>query len=63
MKGLHILGYGIKDFETMESFVNVFKSMNRPGTEISNKAYRKFVAEIKGNINGDNYVTSFRWIN
>lgn len=34
-----------------------------PGIEISNKAYRKFVAEIKGNINGDNYVTSFRWIN
>ena len=34
-----------------------------PGIELSNKAYRKFIAEIKGNINGDNYVTSFRWIN
>lgn len=33
MKGLHILGYGIKDFETMESFVNVFKTMNKLGTE------------------------------
>ena len=26
-------------------------------------AYRKFVAEIKDNINGENYVTSFKWIN
>lgn len=34
-----------------------------PGIELSNKAYRKFIAEIKGNINGDNYVTSFKWIN
>ena len=23
----------------------------------------KFVADIKGNINGDDYVTSFKWIN
>ena len=34
-----------------------------PGFEISNKAYRKFLAVIKGNINGDNYVTNFSWIN
>lgn len=34
-----------------------------PGIELSNKAYRKFVADIKGNINGDDYVTSFKWIN
>ena len=34
-----------------------------PGIEISGKAYRKFLAEIKGNINGDNYVTNFSWIN
>lgn len=34
-----------------------------PGIELSSKAYRKFVAEIKGNINGDDYVTSFKWIN
>lgn len=34
-----------------------------PGIEISGKAYRKFIAEIKGNINGDDYVKSFKWIN
>ena len=34
-----------------------------PGIEFSNKQYRKFLAIIKGNINGDDYVTSFRWIN
>ena len=34
-----------------------------PGLELSEKAYRKFIAEIKGNINGEEYVTSFRWIN
>ena len=33
-----------------------------PGIELSEKAYRKFIAEIKGNINGDNYVTSFKWL-
>ena len=34
-----------------------------PGIELSEKSFRKFVAEIKGNINGDNYVKSFKWIN
>lgn len=34
-----------------------------PGIELSNKAFRKFVAVIKGDINGENYVTSFKWIN
>ena len=34
-----------------------------PGIEISSKEFRKFVAEIKGNINGEDYVTSFKWIN
>lgn len=34
-----------------------------PGLELSEKAYRKFIAEIKGNINGEEYVTSFKWIN
>lgn len=42
----------------------ILEHINRiPGIELSNKAYRKFVAEIKGNINGENYVTSFKWIN
>ena len=34
-----------------------------PGIELSNKAFRKFIAEIRGNINGDDYVASFKWIN
>lgn len=34
-----------------------------PGVELSNKSFRKFIAKIKGNINGDDYVTSFQWIN
>ena len=34
-----------------------------PGIELSDKQYRKFIAIIQGNINGDDYVTSFRWIN
>ncbi len=34
-----------------------------PGIELSEKAFRKFIANIKGNINGDDYVTSFSWIN
>jgi len=42
----------------------VLESINKiPGIELSNKAYRKFIAEIKGNINGDDYVTNFKWIN
>ena len=34
-----------------------------PGIELNSKAFRKFIAEINGNINGDNYVKSFSWIN
>ena len=34
-----------------------------PGLEITNTSFRKFLAVIKGNINGDDYVTSFKWIN
>jgi len=42
----------------------VLEKINKiPGIELSSKAYRKFIAEIKGNINGDDYVTSFKWIN
>ncbi len=33
-----------------------------PGIEISKNAYRKFMAEIHGDINGEEYVKSFRWI-
>lgn len=42
----------------------VLERINKiPGIELSEKAYRKFIAEIKGNINGEDYVTSFKWIN
>lgn len=42
----------------------ILEQINKiPGIELSNKAYRKFIAEIKGNINGEDYVTSFKWIN
>ena len=34
-----------------------------PGIELNSKSFRKFLAEINGNINGDNYVKSFKWIN
>lgn len=34
-----------------------------PGIELSSKAYRKFVAEIRGNIDEEDYVQSFKWIN
>ena len=34
-----------------------------PGIEFNSKAFRKFIAEISGNINGENYVRSFKWIN
>ena len=34
-----------------------------PGLELNDKNFRKFVAEIKGNINAEGYVKSFQWIN
>ncbi len=33
-----------------------------PGIELSKDDYRKFIAEIRGDINGENYVKSFKWI-
>jgi len=42
----------------------ILEKINKiPAIELSSKAYRKFVADIKGNINGEDYVTSFKWIN
>ena len=34
-----------------------------PGIELSNKAYRKFVVEITGDIDNESNVKSFKWIN
>lgn len=39
------------------------KNLNKiPGFELNNKAYRIFSAQIHGNINGENYVQSFKWV-
>ena len=49
------------DLEAQSPFI---KDINKiPGIELSQKAYRKFMAEIRGDINGDSYVKSFKWIN
>ncbi len=43
---------------------SILEKINKiPGIELSSKAYRKFIADIKGDINGEDYVTSFQWIN
>ena len=43
---------------------HLLKNINKiPGIELNNKQFRKFVAEIKGNINSEGYVRSFSWIN
>jgi hypothetical protein len=34
-----------------------------PGIELTNKSNRKFMVEILGDVNGDNFVKSFKWIN
>ena len=34
-----------------------------PGIDLSNKSNRKFIVEILGDINGENFVKSFKWLN
>lgn len=34
-----------------------------PGIDLSNKSSRKFIVEILGDINGEDFVKSFRWLN
>ncbi|MCD8378720.1 MAG: AsmA-like C-terminal region-containing protein, partial [Candidatus Gastranaerophilales bacterium] len=43
------------------TFINDLNKI--PGIELSDKTSRKFMAEILGDINGENFVKSFRWIN
>ncbi|MFA7659538.1 MAG: AsmA-like C-terminal region-containing protein [Candidatus Gastranaerophilaceae bacterium] len=39
------------------------KNLNKvPGFELNDKTYRIFSAEIYGDINGENYVQSFKWV-
>lgn len=41
----------------------ILNSINKiPGVELSNKLFRVFAAEIHGDISGDDYVESFKWI-
>ena len=41
----------------------IVKNLNKiPGFEFNDKAYRIFTVKIKGDINGDNYVQSFKWV-
>ena len=48
----------------LESESSLLSDINKiPGIELSQRAYRKFMAEIRGDISGENYVKSFKWIN
>ncbi len=42
---------------------DIVKNLNKiPGFEFNDRAYRIFTVKIKGDINGDNYVQSFKWV-
>lgn len=42
---------------------DIIKNLNKiPGFELNDKSYRIFSSEIYGDINGDNYVKSFKWV-
>lgn len=42
---------------------NFIKELNKiPGFELNDKLYRIFSVKIYGDINGDNYVQSFKWV-
>ena len=42
----------------------IVQDLNKiPGIELTNKLNRKFMVEILGDINGDSFVKSFKWIN
>ena len=48
----------------LEAESPILNDINKiPGIELSQKEFRKFLAEIRGDISGDNYVKSFKWIN
>ena len=42
---------------------SIINDINKiPGIELSNKLYRIFAVEVHGDISGDEYVDSFRWV-
>lgn len=51
---------GINLGENNSDFVKNFNKI--PGFELNDKSFRIFSAEIYGDINGENYVKSFKWV-
>lgn len=54
-----IPGLHLDDANKPEFVKNISKI---PGVELDSKSYRIFSVEIYGDINGDNYVQSFKWV-
>ena len=54
-----IPGINLND-PTNAKILNDFNKI--PGLELSNRAFRVFAAEIHGDVSGEDYVESFRWI-
>ena len=54
-----IPGFNLDETNKAE-FVKNFNKI--PGFELNDKSYRIFSAEIYGDINGENYVQSFKWV-
>lgn len=49
---------------SLDNDSQIISDLNKiPGIELSNKSSRKFIVEILGDINGDDFVKSFKWIN
>lgn len=51
---------GVNLEENKSEFVKNFNKI--PGFELNDKTFRIFSAEIYGDINGENYVQSFKWV-
>lgn len=54
-----IPGFNLEETNKTEFIKNLNKI---PGFELNDKSYRIFSAEIYGDINGENYVQSFKWV-
>ena len=49
---------------SLDSESHLINDLNKiPGIELSNKSSRKFMVEILGDIDNDNIVKSFKWVN
>ena len=54
-----IPGLNLEDPENKDFIKNLNKI---PGFELNDKAYRVFSVKVYGDINGENYVQSFKWV-